>query len=286
VAFVYAEKYAASASTFLRGRQLSEIVAARHPDRYRMAYTSDIAGLRDRVVVLTKGALEVHSAAAIADLRARNVAVIGSWDDMLPEAEKMAALTASMTLSHRQTRDFGRLYPATPAFHVTHHVNAQIRSGTPPQDRLRAGYFGTLANTHRPASLARLVDLIGIDTSSVEMSWLEALPRYNCHWIVRRNKAHDGWKPFLKGFVAARCGAVVAVGRGDEDAVQYLGDDYPFYVRSPDPALLEYDMTAIAAAFGGPDWRFAQAIMTQVAARSTDAVVCAEFRAMIEAVAG
>ena len=32
-------------------------------------------------------------------------------------------------------------------------------------------------------------------------------------------------------------------------------------------------MSEIAAAFGGPDWRRAQAIMAQVAARSTDAVV-------------
>jgi hypothetical protein len=39
----------------------------------------------------------------------------------------------------------------------------------------------------------------------------------------------------------------------------------------------------IAAGFGGPDWRRAQAIMAEVAARSTDAVVAAEFRAMIEA---
>ena len=42
-------------------------------------------------------------------------------------------------------------------------------------------------------------------------------------------------------------------------------------------------MVALAAAFGGPEWRLPQAIMEQVAARSTDAVVAAEFRAMIAA---
>ena len=45
-------------------------------------------------------------------------------------------------------------------------------------------------------------------------------------------------------------------------------------------------MVEIAAAFGGPDWRRAQAIMAEVGARSSDAVVAAEFRAMVEAVAG
>jgi hypothetical protein len=149
---------------------------------------------------------------------------------------------------------------------------------------VRIGYFGFLANTHRPASLGRMIDLIGIDTSKVEMNWLEALPHYNCHWIVRRSKPHDGWKPFLKGFVAARTGAVVVVGRDDEDAVQYLGDDYPFYVHGLGPNSLEYETVQIVAAFGGVEWGRAQEIMKQVAARSSDAQVAAEFRTMIEEV--
>ena len=44
-------------------------------------------------------------------------------------------------------------------------------------------------------------------------------------------------------------------------------------------------MMRIAAAFGGPDWARALEIMAQVAARSTDAVVAAEFRAMVRALA-
>jgi hypothetical protein len=287
VAVVYAEKYAASASTYLRGRQLAELVAERDAALADTLYTSDLDALRDRVVVLTKGALEVHSAETIAAAARRNVAVVGSWDDMLPEPDKVAATSASMTLSHRQTVDFARAFPDRPAFHVTHHVNRQIRPCVPPMDRPRAGYFGLLRNTHCPASLGSLVDLVGISTATVEMSWLDALPRYNCHWIVRRKaKAHDGWKPFLKGFVAARCNAVVVTGRDDDDALQYLGDDYPFYVRGTDAATLEMDMMEIAAAFGGPDWARALEIMAQVGARSSDAIVVAEFRAMVRALAG
>lgn len=284
VAFLYAEKYAASGSTMLRGKQLSELVAARYPEAIDMAYASDFEAMRDRVVILTKGAIEIHSAEQIADLRKRNRAVIGSWDDMLPDADKMAALDGTMAVSNRQAYDFNRLFPGTPSWHVTHHVNSQIRPMTPPTDRIRTAYFGTPANTYSPESLGHLIDFVGLDTSKVEMSWLDLLPHYNCHWIVRRSKPHDGWKPFLKGFVAARCQAVLAVGPDDEDALQYLGDDYPFYVRSPDPKLLEYDMMRIAAAFDGPDWHRAREIMAQVAARSTDAQVCAEFRAMVEEV--
>lgn len=282
VAFLYAEKYANSASTILRGRQLAEMVAARYPDAIDMVYTSDTAALRDRVVVVTKGALDTHPAEALEALRRRNRAVIGSWDDKLPEADKIAATDAVMGVSNRQTHDFGRLFPNVATYHVTHHVNSEIRPSTPPQDRPRTAYFGFHANTILPDSLRHMVDKIPLETSKVEMGWIGLLPRYNCHWIVRRSKAHDGWKPFLKGFTAARAGAVLVVGRDDEDALQYLGDDYPFYIGGTSIGQLEYDMARVAAAFGGPDWLRARDIMAQVADRSSDTQVCAEFRAMVE----
>ncbi|TPE48408.1 hypothetical protein [Amaricoccus solimangrovi] len=282
VAFLYAERYANSASTILRGKQLSEMVAARYPDAIDMAYTSDIDALRDRVVIVTKGALDTHSAEALEALRRRNRAVIGSWDDRLPSADKIAATDAAMGVSNRQTHDFARLFPAIRAYHVTHHVNSEIPFSTPPGDRPRTAYFGFRANTVLSESLRNMIDMIPLETARVDMSWIALLPHYNCHWIVRRSKAHDGWKPFLKGFTAARAGAVVVVGRDDEDALQYLGDDYPFYVGGTRIPQLEYDMARVASAFGGPDWALARDIMAQVADRSSDAQVCAEFRAMVE----
>lgn len=283
VVFLYAEAFASTASTYLRCGQLADLVAEHDPDRFAVRLTSDAETVRDALVVLAKGALQTLSAGEIARLRSRNVAVVGAWDDVPPDPAKLAATDASMTLSHRSTLDIARAWPGTPAFHVTHHVNRRIRPSTPPADRLRAGYFGELTNTVLPDALAGLVELVGINTSKVETSWIDRLPEFNAHWIVRRRRTFDGAKPFLKGFLAARCGAVVICGRDDEDALAYLGDDYPFFVRSLDAAELEADMVGIAAAFGGPEWRLAQAIMQQVAARSTDAVVAAEFRAMVAA---
>ena len=124
-----------------------------------------------------------------------------------------------------------------------------------------------------------------MSTAEVEVSWLDLLPNYNCHWIVRQFRPWDSsFKPFLKGFLAARCGAPVIVTAEDGDAGHYLGDDYPFYARSLAAADLEMALAIAAAGFGGPDWGRARDIMAQVAARSSDAQVCAEFRLMIEAV--
>ena len=92
------------------------------------------------------------------------------------QGARVAALDASMAVSHAQALDLARRFPGTPAFLVSHHVNRLIKPSAPPADRLRAGYFGELANTVRPDSLAGLVELVGINTSRVESSWIERLP--------------------------------------------------------------------------------------------------------------
>jgi hypothetical protein len=213
---------------------------------------------------------------------------VASWDDGIPEARIVAAVDAQMSLSTRQTVELNRAHPGTPTFFVTHHVNRLIRPpAAPPTDRLRTGYFGELFNTIRPESLADLVELNPVATTRPDgSSWMDLVDRYNCHWIVRRRHPFDGAKPFLKGFLAARCGAVVIADRGDGDTADYLGDDYPFYVSGLDAASLEADMIRVLDAFGGPDWRRAQEIMAQVGARSSDDLVCAQFAAMIEEIAG
>jgi len=286
VRFLFAEKYARSASALLRGEQLSAMIGTAFPDRFDVAYVGEIEALRDAVVIVTKGALKVHDPEALAHLRARNVLAIGAWDDALPDPEKVAALDAHMTLAHRQMLDLNRLYPDVPAYHVTHHVNAQVKPCQPPDDRLRTGYLGVLENTVLPATLGHAVELVGIDTANVSHSWLDALPRFNCHWIVRQTRVWDGWKPFLKGFVAARCNAVVIVTREDGDAAHYLGDDYPFYAASTGAEDLEMAWARAAASFGGPDWARARAIMDQVRARNSEAQVCAEFAAMLDDLLG
>jgi hypothetical protein len=267
-------------------------VARAFPERYAVSFTEDAAVVRDAEVLLTKGAMASLKPDEIVALGRRNLATVGAWDDIRPDPRKARLVDATMTLSHRQTVELNRLYPQAPSFLVTHHVNTQVqakaRAMTPPGGGLSTGYFGDLENTVRPASLAPMVELVGIDTRNVgtASSWIETLPRFNCHWIVRRARPWDGWKPFLKGFVAAHCRSVVVTTADDGDAPYYLGDDYPFYAASLGAADLEMALIKAAAGFGGPDWRLALEIMAEVAARSTDSQVAEEFRLMIDEVTG
>ena len=287
VVIVYHMPHANSATTELRARQLATIINRRYPDEFEVTHAGDSSGIRDQVVILLKHAITDLSLDGLADLRRRNIAVISAWEDSVPDPARALAVDANLTVSYRQTRDHVRMFPNLPTYLVGHHVNMLIRPSTPPMDSLRAGYFGDIANTYCPDSMRNLVDLVSLDTINVEMNWIDRLPEYNCHWVVRRYRTEDdGGKPFLKGFVAARCGAVVVAGRNDDDALEYLGDDYPFYVRGTDSPGLEYQMANIAAAFGGPEWRYAQEIMAQMAARSSDEVFSGEFRAMVRDIVG
>lgn len=303
ITFLYASRRHDKLMTLLRGRQLSEIVAARLGEGYDVAFVSDrhLDQVRDRIVILNMGFLAFASLAQLERLKRNNVALITDWQDGIVDREKVALCDAQMAMSLRQALDLNRAYPDVPAFHVTHNVNTGIRPSSPPEDQLRTLYFGATFNTVVPESLRDVVDVA--DGQRRDLQFDDFLPHYNCHWIVRRyvpieqfwlvrgasplkraTMALEQWKPFLKGFVAARCGAVVLVTRDDANALHYLGDDYPFYAQSLAVADLEAAWTTAAAAFGGPEWRHAQAIMRQVAARSSDDQVAAEFKAMVDAV--
>ena len=287
VAFLYSGTRPNESITLLRGRQLSRMIAARFPDLYDVSFTPDISSVRDQVVIVNRGAIKDNTSDSLAALKKRNNILISDWQDLPLHANKCRIFDAHMALSLRQAVDLNRLYPETPVFHVTHHVNPDVPSCTPPADRLRTVYFGFLPNTVRPNALAGSVDLVSVrDTTFDAQSWRDVAPKYNCHWIVRKISKDEWRKPFLKGFVAARCGAVVIVTRDDMNAAHYLGDDYPFYAESHDLDELEMTWIRVAAAFGGPDWNMALEIMRQVGARSTDAQVCNEFQFMMKEMLG
>ncbi|MBR9980887.1 MAG: hypothetical protein KFF50_07660, partial [Desulfatitalea sp.] len=280
ITFLCPEDRQARVTAILRAEQLSEIISARFLDIYDVSYTSDILAAKNGIVVLTPYALNRYDVETISEIKARNIALIGSWEDGKPKAEKVRLLDAHMTLSLRQQLDLGRVYPEVPAFHVTHHVNLKVPQTIPPMDKLRTAYFGDPLNTVYPDSLSGHIKVF--DTLVSSGNWLDELPGFNCHWIVRQRRPGFGWKPFLKGFLAARCGAVVIVTRDDPNAGHYLGDDYPFYADSLDPVDLEMVWVYVSSAFGSHEWNLAREIMQQVAARSTDFQVASEFKAMVD----
>lgn len=287
VTFLYHDRWRDHGITIMRGLQLSRMIAGRWSDRYDVAYTADIDAVRDRVVIVNRSAIQGYDEDELAALKARNPLVVSDWQDLPVVPGKNRLFDAHLAMSPLQALDMSRRYPDAPCFYVTHHVNPDVPASSPPTDRLRTGYFGLLDNTVLPGPLRGEVELVhAVDASFTAAHWQAAAPRFNCHWIVRRISQWEWHKPFLKGFVAARCGAAVIVTRDDLNAAFYLGDDYPFYAAGSDPAELEMAWLRAKSEFGGPEWLKALDIMRQVAARATEAQVCAEFRFMLDELLG
>lgn len=283
VTFLYSDRWPDHGITIMRGKQLSRMIAERYPDRYAVTYTPDLESVRDQVVIVNRGAIQGNDAATLAALKARNPLVISDWQDLPLQPSKIGLFDAHMTMSPLQTIDMSRRFPQTPSFYVTHHVNPDVPRAKPPTDRLRAVYFGLLDNTALPGTLAGAVDCVSVTGAAfTAQHWQAMAPNYNCHWIVRRISRWEWHKPFLKGFVAARCGSAVIVTRDDMNAAYYLGDDYPFYAETDALPDLEMAWARAASGFGGPEWALALDIMAQVDARCSDEQVCTEFRFMLD----
>ncbi|TQE93408.1 MAG: DUF616 domain-containing protein, partial [Spiribacter salinus] len=255
--FLYHPSAAGSGSTVLRGQQLSELVKARYEGERDVRYVSDPSELHDEVVILTKGVLKATSPEALRDLRRHNI-VVADFVDEPPRRDLIPEIDMLMASSLCGYRDYLTMFPDVPAFHVTHHVDTRIpRREEAPDDRFRAGYFGELVNTIRDERIEAVVDFNLVDTSRPNEDWIGSLEGYNFHYAFRRVRDIDGAKPFLKGFVAAHCGANMMIQRSAGDAMFYLGADYPYLM--PDEAGPEEIAVALEEAqesVGGPDWRY------------------------------
>ena len=116
-------------STFLRGRQLTELLAARLSDDYSVTFTTD-GRPTDSVVILTKGFLASASARSIADLRAgRNVLLADPVDLGMPVADLIALaahVDGFVASSKLQLAAFQKQFPEKPCHLVTHNVDQRL----------------------------------------------------------------------------------------------------------------------------------------------------------------
>ncbi len=271
-------------STVLRGRQTAALLRA-HLDGSRDVQWRCDRAFRDCIVILTKGLLKVTTPEELENLRRHNI-LIGDFVDDPLRPDLLDHLDILIASSLCGLRHMMRAAPKLPCCHITHHVDIRLPTQIKaPDDTMRAGYFGELANTIHTDRLAEKIAFHAVSTARQSNSWIKKLSEYNLHYAARQMQDHDGFKPFLKGFIAAHCGANIIVQRNAGDAPYYLGTDYPYLLSEdagPEDIL---DMLRHAEeGFGGPEWQHAQAIMQNIAAHSSRAYVLAEWDALLSLV--
>jgi len=289
-------------STFLRGRQLSELLSKRLSDRYSFTFTTDCRQT-DCFVVLTKGFLAEASPQSLAYLKAgRNVLLADLVDLAMPAAD-LIALAASIdgfvASSHRQMAALKSQFPDKPCHLVTHNVDRRLPAFVPPGDRLRIAYVGLRQNCRYASKLDQFAEIVETPADPLtDDGWISRLPEFNCHYALRRpddsaglqsfmkglfRRPHvpAGFKPFTKGFTAAHCACPILTERGEGDAQFYLPEDYPLFLPASTWKDVSDAIKRIRGEFGGKSWRYAVDVMREIRDRSSPDHIANEFKTML-----
>ncbi|WP_300016129.1 hypothetical protein [uncultured Roseobacter sp.] len=210
--------------------------------RYRGALTC-LDYVDSDLRLVTKRRADVHIAASESALR--------KMRDLISQAEASGAPVSGQP------------------FLLHHNTDARLAGlKVRPSDSLNAVYFGDIRNTIISASIAKRISVLNIDRADQIEDASKTLPDYNLHYCVRRMVEEEPGdivaKPFTKGFIAAQMGAPVLINKDVDDAVELLGNDYPFLIADNSETAILDGLDLAEDAYGGPAWQEALSRMAQM----------------------
>ena len=96
----------------------------------------------------------------------------------------------------------------------------------------RCAYIGTPARTFLTQKIEQKLTILEALGVQGMRGVLPSLSDFNAHYAVRIPQEENSLlaKPFTKGFVAAACNSVLLTDRKTHDAIEFLGEDYPYLV--------------------------------------------------------
>jgi len=217
------------------------------------------------VVMFVKFAAKGITRAHLAPLRRRACAIgLDSVDmalDAIPfdlfDFHVAASISGREALAARLAAlDLG----SVPVELLHHHSDPRLdRVEIPVPRPFRCGYVGAVKNVAVPPALDGEVTLLPVNYARDMDRVIPRLGHFPLHFAVRPETALTAsecreYKPFTKGFTAARCRANILVNRGADDAEALLGSDYPFLVENSDPASVIAGYERAREAYGSPLW--------------------------------
>lgn len=280
--WVCRDAFRSTASTVMRGEQLSEMARLRLDD-VEVSYIdeSELSAKSESVLILTKGFLKGASLDDLAELKRRGNIICADYVDDKARSELHDCIDVYVAASMAQFVCYSKEYADKLVHLITHHADPRLDGTKGPEDRCNIGYFGEIANACYSVELQGIVDFCHTNTRVADATWIPKLRDCNVHYSVRRRREIDGFKPFLKGFTAAQCRSNIIVPRDESDARYYLGADYPFILKDESLTSVLEMIEHVKASFGGPEWRRGLEIMKSVRQRCNTAQIAGELQALL-----
>ena len=285
VIFVYTSAHSGAGSKIMRVDQLASaadnLIGARwdfatlqlprfnRPRRLRQTATH----MEGAITIFLKGAFaradkelqERWSAAA----RAVAIDYIDANIDQTIEAPVAMHIAASRAGQRALRRHLG---PEAAIGLVDHHWDPRLDGSDGPARTFSLGYFGDPLNAViTEGAAARLADPSPA-LPDFSADTFARMKRTAMHYGVRdmaSDERRTVFKPFTKGFNAAAAGACIFVNRQVDDAVEFLGDDYPFLIDDTDKNSIDQGLAAAEKAFSTQEWAEALDRMRSVRERTS-----------------
>jgi hypothetical protein len=151
-------------------------------------------------------------------------------------------------------------------------------------DHFQPVYFGSAHVTQMDDRVASQVPCIDVTNTDLMAQNIDQVVGANLHYAVRKIVTYPhvrGRKPFTKGATAAVLGANVLTHADEDDALHFLGPDYPYLCASTDPDLIYETLTKARKTFGQAEWHHAQRIMQTVEQRTAPAAQAEQLLTLI-----
>lgn len=284
IALIFAAHTVQYGSVQMRTFQLAEILR-RHScygDCISILSENELSNLENTICIFSKHAIGVSRTHAKA-LRSRNNLVVLDIVDArysIDEADQSDAVIVTSMSAYKNLKNIKR-----GVYFISHHADLRLHGAPPGEYNDRIGYFGEPQNGVLTSGIRALVDVIPIDTSRSTGDWLEQTQKYPLHYAVRLPRSIDGYKPFTKGFVAAKCGVPIICPRFEEDNEIWLGADYPYYVEALDEPSIVRACNYALATLHQDDWLYAQQIMQRLARANSEPAIANQFDMMVVSLA-
>ncbi|MCG7522129.1 hypothetical protein [Ruegeria sp. Ofav3-42] len=244
------------------------------------------------VVVFSKWSLLRLSDRTLRILRARGVKTCLDYVDMdLREARRFhpdihiaASLTAARHLKE-QTRHAELRADKSEVFLIHHNLDdrfpvTQARN----LDKVKCAYFGAIENTVQTEKIREKVTFIKADLSENIVDVFHRLSDFNAHYCIREQSQTSEIiaKPFTKGFVASHLAAPVLIDANVDDALELLGEDYPFVTKDISEESILRGLEQLASDFGSAKWIEAQRRVVGLKDYYTPEAVANQFHEMVQ----
>ncbi|MBO6603955.1 MAG: hypothetical protein JJ938_09610 [Roseicyclus sp.] len=171
---------------------------------------------------------------------------------------------------------------------VLHNYDAALDQITlTPPDHLSVVFFGSPAAAATSPEILRQITVLEAGLKPSFDRNVGKLGAFNCHYCVRPAMPDEddrSFRPFTKGITAAACNSVILTNRQTDDAVELLGEDYPYMLADTSEKTLNDGFGFLKESFDGRPWHDAMERVMALKQKTSHKGIAAQLHTAIQSV--